>query len=450
MTRRRLSLIGSLLGLALFGCASEPKASQAPPLSPADAIKVALPQIPSKKFNILDFGAVADAKTDNTEAIKKAIAAVAAAGGGQLEVPAGTFITKSFNLTSKLDLHLDAGAILKMPDSLTDWGLPDPATAKQADIPRFDTFAIIYGSGLTDVAITGAGTIDGSGQLFWIWSDKAARKYPAGRLVYPRPRMVVLRKCTRVHVDGPTFTNSPMFHLAIGNQSQDVLIENIRVFAPSDAPNTDAVDPGGTRIIVRNCEIDTGDDNVAIQGNSHDVLIENLTCLHGHGISIGSATTGGISNVYVRHCSFDGADNGIRIKSVRGRGGEVHDIHYTDITMKNVARPFDINMLYNGNANAKTDIGPRDPEGQPKDRIPNFHDIEISNLTVTRAPLAGRILGLPEQPAKDITFTNCHFQADKGFTVQDAQNVRFVNTTFDIAIPPVMTTDNATVTQTPQ
>jgi polygalacturonase len=446
--------MGWLLALALSACTTTPKTSQSDPPasaqapSPADGIKVALPQIPDRNFNILDYGAVADDKTDNTEPIKKAIAAVEAAGGGRLEVPPGIFITKSFELVSKIDLHLDAGATLKMPETFAEWGLPDPATAKQSQLP-LSMPAIIGGSGLTDVAITGSGTIDGSGKIFWIWSDKAARSYAPGRLVYPRPRMLVLRKCTRVHVDGPTFTNSPMFHISIANQSQDVLVENIRVFAPSDAPNTDAVDPGGTRIIVRNCEIDTGDDDVAIQGNSHQVLIENLTCLHGHGISIGSGTTGGVSDVYVRHCTFDGADNGIRIKSVRGKGGEVDEIHYTDITMKNVARPFDINMLYNGNANAKTDIGPRDPKGQPTEKIPNFHDIDITNLTVTRAPLAGRILGLPEQPAKNITFTNCHFQADKGFSVQDAEDVRFINTTFDIAIPPVLTKDNASVTQTP-
>ena len=336
-------------------------------------------------------------------------------------------------------------ARIKAPESLVAWGLPDPQHATQKDVDGFASGgAIIYGRGLTDIAITGTGTIDGSGQLFWIWSDKAARRYPPGRLIYPRPTLVSLRGCQRLHIDGITLTDSPMFHLALGSHSQDLLIENIRVEAPSDAPNTDAIDPGGERIIIRHCEIDTGDDNVAIQGGSHGVLIEDLTCLHGHGISIGSPTVGGLSHIFVRRCTFDGGENGLRIKSYRGRGGEVHDIHYSDITMKNVIRPFDINMLYNGNANAPTDIGPRLANGLTRN-IPFFHDIHFTNITVTRSPVAGRIIGLPEQLARDITFTNVQIDADRGFLIQDAKNIFFDNVRLNIAVGRPLIRDNGEI-----
>src|SRR5439155_7548861 len=106
---------------------------------------------------------------------------------------------------------------------------------------------------------------------------------PPGRRILARPLLVSLSGVKRLHIDGITLTNSPTFHLV--PRGQDILIENIRIFAPSDAPNTDAMDPGGERIIIRKCEIDTGDDNVALQSGSHDVLIEDLMCLHGHGIS---------------------------------------------------------------------------------------------------------------------------------------------------------------------
>jgi polygalacturonase len=300
---------------------------------------------------------------------------------------------------------------------------------------------------LTDVSITGSGTIDGSGKMFWAWSDKAARKYPAGRVVYPRPSLVSLRACQRVHIDGVTLENSPMFHLVPSSHCQDVLIENIHISAPSDAPNTDAMDPSGERIIIRKVVTNTGDDNLALSGGTHDVLVEDLTCLHGHGISIGSGTTGGLSRIFVRRCTFDGGDNGIRIKSVRGKGGEVHDIHYSDITMNNVKRPFDFNMLYNGNANTGSDVGPRQNTGEITNNIPFFHDIHLTNITVTKAPIAGRILGLPEKPASDITFTNVKIQADKGFLVQDAANIVFDQVTLDIANGEKIMTDNAKVDQ---
>jgi len=38
-----------------------------------------------------------------------------------------------------------------------------------------------------------------------------------------------------------------------------------------------------------------------------------------------------------------------------------------------------------------------------KDLPANFHDIHVTNLAVTRSPMAGRILGLPEQVANNAT-----------------------------------------------
>jgi polygalacturonase len=419
-----------------------------------DEITAALPVIPDARFNLLDYGAKGDGKTLNTEAFQSAVAAVSKAGGGHLIVPAGTFKTKPFVLASHMDLHLEAGAIVKAPDTFEEYGIPDPnlprvepagpQTGGRAGTGRGRVAPLIScPPGTTDLAITGSGTIDGSGAIFWMWSDKAARRYPPGRTIVPRPMLIVLNGVQRLHVDGITLTNSPMFHLV--PQGQDITIENIRIVAPSDAPNTDAIDPGGQRIVIRKCELDTGDDNVALKDGAHDVLIEDLTCLHGHGISIGSGTRRGFAHVIVRRCTFDGTDNGLRIKSYRGNGGEVHDIRYSDIVMKNVRRPFDINMLYNGNAGLATDVGPRQAAPGQTQNIPNFHDIHVTNLTVTRSPLAGRILGLPEQMAHDITFTNVKIQSTRGFLVEDATGVVFENAQIDAAIGEPLVLDNGSV-----
>ncbi len=312
----------------------------------APDITAALPKIPDARFNLADFGGRGDSTTLNTEAFKKAVAAIEKAGGGHLIVPAGTYKTLSFTLTSQMDLHLEAGATIKAPEKLEEYGIPDPNEPQPANstdqsrnggdsgVGRDKLPALISGSKLTDVSITGSGTIDGSGAMFWIWSDKAARRYPPGRRIVPRPMLISLTKVKRLLVEGVTLTNSPSYHLV--PRGQDITIENVHVVAPSDAPNTDAINVGGQRIVIRNCEIDTGDDNVALQSGSRDVLVEGLTCVHGHGISIGSPTEKGLSHVVVRHCTFNGTDNGLRIKSYRGRGGEVHDIWYSDIVMKNV------------------------------------------------------------------------------------------------------------------
>jgi polygalacturonase len=412
----------------------------------APEITAAMPIIPDAKFKLADFGGVGDGKSMNSDAFRNAIVAIAKAGGGHLIVPAGTYRTLPFTLTNRMDLHLEAGATIQAPDKFEDYGILDPNQPAAAGSNGTGTrpTPLISGTNLTDVAITGSGTIDGSGAMFWIWSDKAARRYPPGRRIVPRPALVTFTGIQRLHVDGITLTNSPMFHLVPRN-GQDITIENVRIVAPSDAPNTDAINIGGQRIVIRNCEIDTGDDNVALQSGSHDVLIEDLTCLHGHGISIGSPTDKGLSHIIVRRCTFNGTDNGLRVKSYRGRGGDVHDIWYSDIVMKNVRRPFDINMLYNGNANTPTDVGPRNAEPGQTQNIPNFHDIHVSNLTVTRSPLAGRILGLPEQMPNNISFTNVKIQSNRGFLVQDAKDIRFENVEINAAVGEPLVLDNATV-----
>ena len=81
-------------------------------------VSPALPDIPNHTFNLKDFGGVGDGKTWNTEAFQKAIAAINDAGGGRLTVPEGTYLTRQITLCSKLDLHLDSGAVIQAPPDI--------------------------------------------------------------------------------------------------------------------------------------------------------------------------------------------------------------------------------------------------------------------------------------------------------------------------------------------
>ncbi|MEI8288110.1 MAG: glycosyl hydrolase family 28 protein [Verrucomicrobiota bacterium] len=390
-------------------------------VSTAEHLKPSLPIIPDRVFNLLDFGAVGDGKTMNTDAFKNAIATIEKAGGGKLVVPKGVFYTTPFMLCSKLELYLDVGAVIKAPETFAELGLPDPSTfktQKEANSVFHLPNPLISGKNLHDVALTGSGTIDGSGQHWWDWSERAARntaKTQPGRIVYRRPNLVVIDGCDRLLVADLTLRNSSMFHL-VPKHINNLTIERVKIRAPWDgsAPNTDAIDPGpGTNFWIHDCDIDTGDDDIVIKSGGSNILIENNTIKHGHGTSIGSETSAGVHNMLVRHCALDGTDNGIRIKSMRGAGGLVENVRYTDITMKNVGNAIILQLDYvdNNRPNFKGDSR----------KIPVIRNILFDHLTITDTRNAGMIHGLPESPIRNIIFRDITLTTGKDFDIRNAE-----------------------------
>jgi polygalacturonase len=395
-------------------------------LSALASLQPARPAIPARVFAVTDFGAVGDGRTLNTEAFRKAIAAVNAAGGGRLVVPAGRFRTQPFELCSKLELRLEAGAVIEAPDTFDAFGLPEPTTLRtQADVRAAVRMPppLISGRNLHDVAITGPGEIDGHGALWWAWSERASRAQP-GRLVYPRANLVVIDGCERLLVSDITLRNSPKFHLVPRNV-RELTIERVKVRAPFNAPNTDAIDPGPvTNAVIRDCDIDTGDDDIVIKSGGTNILIENCTIKHGHGISIGSGTTLGVSRMLVRHCTFEGTDNGIRIKSMRGAGGLVENIRYTDIRMKDVEHAIVLDLTY-------VDNNRPDFKGEPG-KTPAIRDIVIDHVRIEGSKDAGRILGLPESRITNVVLRDVALSAERDLVVRDADPPVFENVTRDI------------------
>lgn len=399
-----------------------------------------LPKIPEKTFNIVDFGANSDGQTDSTEAVKKAIAAAKEAGGGIVRVPAGRFVTGPFALVSNLNLHLDKDARLLL--------INDVATYPKDEKTYADW---ITAKNAHDIAITGEGTFDGQGQPWWDVYRKRNGVVPKGLL--HRPQMFRLDNVTRLLVKDVYLVNSPNFHL-IPQRCSDVTIDHITIKSPHDAPNTDGIDPSGYNYHIKNCTVDTGDDNVVLKPQAsrepgrpacENFLVEDCTFLHGHGMSIGGQTPGGARNLVVRNCTFDGTDAGIRLKAPRGDGGLVEDLTYENLTMKNVKVPIYFTSYYPSI--------PKDLESEKPQLVtpttPIWRNIHVSNVTVTDSPEAGRILGLPEMPIENVTFTNVKISAEKGLRVVNAKGIKFVDSTITPAKGPAVTTFNAEVTGAP-
>ena len=332
-------------------------------------------------------------------------------------------------MRSKTTLLLEAGATLKATDDPKDYL---PADVLWADILAGQSKGpfthFLSGKKLTDVTITGKGTIDGSGARWWEPAEEARRKVSGYTL--PRPNLVRLVGCKNVKVTGITLQNSPKFHL-VPEDCEDVLIEGVTILAPDGAANTDAIDPSiSRRVTITRCLIDVGDDNVAIKSGKkmpgreyacEDITITDCVFKHGHGVSIGSETVGGVRNVTVRRCQFEGTENGIRIKSSRGRGGLVENIVYEDLTMKDVVGAITITSYY-------PKIPATDSAQPVTAETPRYQNIRIANLTASSTKSAGVIVGLPESQMRNVTLENVQISAAKaGLTIRNAGGVRLKN-----------------------
>ena len=391
----------------------------------------AFPVIPTNKFSVTQYGAVGDGKTMNTAAIQKTIDAAAKSGGGIVSVPEGRFLTGPFILASHINLYLAKGAAILIADDRTKY--PVVKDRYQDCISVADA---------QDVEISGEGTIDGQGENWWA-------AFEADHLMTHRPYLVKFSNCQRVLVQGITLSNSPMFHLVPQNCT-DVTIQGITIKSPSNAHNTDGIDPSGWNYLITDCTIDGGDDNIAVKpgggrspGNK-DYRITNCKFLHGHGMSIGSGTSGGIEDLTVSNCTFEGTDAGIRIKTARGRGGLLQNLIYENLTMTAVKNPIYIIDWY------PEHDAPKDPSAEKAepiaDRTPINKNIVIRNVTVTNCPTAGTIRGLPEAPITDVTLSNVTISAKTGMKIYHAKGIHFTDSKINVENGKALTTFNAEVT----
>lgn len=339
-----------------------------------------------------------------TRALQDAIDRAADAGGGRVSVTPGVHETGALRLRSRVELHLEAGAVLRF---VADPALYPPVAARWEGAATTIHSPCIYATDAVDIAITGRGEIDGGGAWWWA-------AFRAGTLEHPRPTLIGLHRCSRVEIAGVTLRDSPAWtvHPLL---SDDVRITGIRIINPPDSPNTDGIDPESCRNVrISDCHIDVGDDCIAIKAGSEgspdrvpceNIAITNCTMIHGHGgVVIGSEMSGGVRGVVISNCVFQGTDRGIRIKSRRGRGGTVADIRVSNIVMDRVMCPLVINPFYFCGPDGKLPIV-SDRTPQPVDGgTPRFRGIHLSHITATNVQsCAAFISGLPEAPLDDVS-----------------------------------------------
>ena len=407
-------------------------------------------------FNVLNYGAKKDGTTKDTKAIKDAIDAAAAQGGGTIYFPPGTYLTGPIHFKSNITIFIDAGAVIKFSTDYDDY-LPMVKSRWEGTV-NMNFSPLFYGYKVENIAIIGRGTIDGQGQKWWKFEEKVRNEYDKTGKVkentkwqemhrklnagvddpgtwnwksahFLRPPFIQPFMCSNILIQGITIKNSPFWNIT-PTFCKNVTVDGVTIESPADSPNTDGIDPSScSQVRIANCFINVGDDCIAIKSGrdadgrkygvpSEDITITNCTMLNGHGgVVIGSEMSGGVKRVTISNCVFDGTDRGIRIKTMRGRGASVEGVRVDNIVMRHIKREaFMVNMEY------------KKSEPEPlSDRTPALKDFHYSNITVESAKTAGFILGLDERHANNITFDDININADNGFTIKKADDIEFHN-----------------------
>jgi polygalacturonase len=358
-------------------------------------------------------GAKADGQTKDTAALQGAIDQCSKGQGGVVELTAGTYVSAPLTLRSHVHLVLDKGVTLLGSPDMGDYPIRTDAPWRRV--------SLLHADHAEDIAITGAGTIDGNGKVLWV----AQMSRQKGAKENQRPLLIDLTNSKQILIQGVTIQNSPQYNIT-AFWCDGLTVRDVTILNPgTGAPNTDGIDPVSTsHVLIDHDTIDTGDDNVAIKSGlvergdpnvpSTDIVIRDCTFRAGHGLSIGSETAGGVRNVTVERVTFTGTRQGIRIKSARGRGNDIGNFTYRDIKMDGVETPIEVTEYYTGVV--------KDDAGQPvTEHTPKFHDITIENVTATGAKRAAVIMGLPESPVKNLVMKNVSISAAVGMTVSNAQ-----------------------------
>ena len=507
-----------LQNLALFGCAAAFAASGRlgadarsessgnviiPEPSLAVPFDVPVPAFPDRRFDVTQFGAKGDGKTLNTEAFAKAISACAQSGGGRVVVPAGLWLTGPIVLQSNVDLHLEERAFVVFDPNLKHYPLIETS---YEGLQAYRRQSPISGRDLINVAITGKGIVDGSGQAWrpvkkgkmtesqwqgllnsggavdrWgsTWYPSSAALGAAALLAevrdpkrqltmeayeamgeYLRPVLVSLVRCKNVLLEGPTFQNSPAWNLH-PLMCENVTLRHLTVKNPWYSQNGDGVDLESCRnAVVASCNFDVGDDAICMKSGRNEegrkrglptenVRILNCVVYHGHGgFVIGSEMSGGVRNVEVNDCIFIGTDTGLRFKSTRGRGGVVEGIRIRNVVMTDIpTQAITFNMYYQGLAPIPdpedAPIPSRTEIPAPSEETPRFRNISIVDIVCRGAGQAVVLQGLPEIPLENVELKNVFIKAVQGLACSDAEGIRMENVEIVPGQGPVFSIHNS-------
>lgn len=298
-------------------------------------------------LNVRTFNAVGDGSAFDHTALQAAIDACGQQGGGTVWLPPGTYLTGMLELRDGVRLHLSEGATIL-------------AATSRAHYPKS---ALIYASGVKNIAITGAGVIDGQGDF------TGARDW--------RHSVILMENCQNVLVEGISTINSGAWteHYI---RCFDLTIKNVTVRSLRPGRNNDGIDLSGCeRVRIEGCTVISDDDAIVIKSQTADRVNRNIDVLRNvchtyrGAFKLGTETRGAYADILCRDLTCYGA-KALELYSVDGSETE-------NITVENV-RAYDALIALNIRLGARLRPSYFVKGVEPK--VGHFRNTRIRDVTV--------------------------------------------------------------------
>ncbi len=371
-----------------------------------------LSPLSAKTVVVTDFGVVGDGKTLNTEAFQRAVDACAESGGGQVIVPAGTYLTGTIWLRDNVDFHLEHNAVL-----LGSTNNPED----------YEKTAILYIYQAENVSVSGGGTINGQG-----WHDNFNNR---GREVkLPRPHQIFVEESRHVRITGIKLRDAATWVIRL-KRSEWITIDNINLYSHANT-NNDGIDIDASNVVITNSIIDCGDDAICFKSWNEGTIVENVTISNCriastcNFIKFGTWSAYGFRNITITNCVLTAPDkehisrpwhtrmegiteepngiSGIALEVVDG--GFMDQVVISNLTMTGVQTPIFIRL------------GDRNEAGL--DQVGTLKNVIISNIVASDVSrITSSITGIPGHYVENVTIRDVIFNTKGTGTAEHADRV---------------------------
>ncbi|MFN0171260.1 MAG: glycoside hydrolase family 28 protein [Bryobacteraceae bacterium] len=364
------------------------------------ALLILLPSVAGASdsaFNVRDFGATGDGRSNDAAAIQKAIDACAKAGGGVVLLPAGDFLSGTIVLRSNITLRISPGATL--------WG-----SKRMED---YSPHHLIYAKDVGNVAIDGGGRINGNGDSFW--RERSDHPYLLGLRPRPSPAIEIVDS-RGVRIQDISLRNTPGWGIH-PLRCDGVTIRGVSIVSHLRGPNTDGIDVDGSRNVrIADCYIEGGDDAIVIKTvarpgqplrPSENITVTNCVMTStSNCFKIGTEGTAGFKNIAITNCvmfrlphAFRAPISGIAIESVDG--GTLDGLVASNLTMRDVGTPIFVRLGNRG-------------RGMTEPRPGILQNVSISNVVATGSLVTSSITGLPGHMVRRVSLENINISMKGG------------------------------------